>query len=399
MKIICSFFFSFTTCLSLAQSVGPNGSQVGHELNTITTAVPFLLITPDARAGALGEAGCASTPDVYSNYWNASKNAFIEKRNGISFSYTPWLRALVPDINLFELSSYIRLGNKNTIGVSGRYFSLGDITYTTISGNPIGQIHPFEYTGSISFARKIKNNFSIGFAGKYIHSNLLGNLVVAGLHAGQSVAIDLSCYKRDTINFIKQNDVFAWGITIANIGQKISYSDRGEKDFIPQNLKIGISDKITLDEHNSLEILLDLNKLLVPTPPVYETDSVGNPVTAPSGAYVIARGKDPDRGVFNALYTSFYDAPGGPEEELHEVMVASGIEYWYDRMVAVRAGYFYEHETKGGRKYITLGIGGRYRGIKLDVAYLIPVEERHPLQDTWRASLSWEFNRICKKKD
>lgn len=380
MKYIASLLLVVISVSLRGQSQLTTAELLG-QLNTITTAVPFLLITPDARAGGIGDAGCASSPDVYSNYWNASKNVFAEKKNGVSVSYTPWLRALVPDVNLYDLSLYKKIRRKNVVGFSGRCFSLGDITLTTITGSVIGQFRPYEYTGSIFFARQIKNNFSIGILGKYIFSNLTGGITIVGgtIHAGKSFAMDISCYKRDTI---KAKDIFTWGVNISNVGQKISYVDTGgSKDFLPANLRIGVSYKINFTKHHSVAIICDANKLLVPTPPAYDTS--GN----------IIAGKDPNRTVGNALYSSFYDAPGGYREELREINIASGIEYWYHKLLAIRTGYFYEHTTKGGRKYLTFGIGGRYAGLGLDISYLLPTEKRHPLQNTMRFTLLYEFGK------
>jgi len=360
--------------------------QISGQLNTITTAVPFLLITPDARASALGDAGCASTPGVYSNYWNASKYAFIEKKNGISFSYTPWLRALVPDIYLLDLSAYKKIGKQNVVAISGRYFSLGNIMFTNIIGTTTGQFRPREYYTGISYSRLLTRNFSVGTSVKYIYSNLTGGITILGTqtYPGQSFAGDISCFWKDTFQLDDVSSVFSWGVNIQNIGQKISYSDRGQQNFLPQNLRIGVSYKMILDPYNSLEFICDVNKLLVSTPWPCDTPFLcSRPI---------------DKTVFHSLYSSFYDAPGGFKEELHEVNIASGIEYWYDKTFAVRTGYFYEHATKGGRKYFTLGIGVRYMGIELDGSYLIPVEQRHPLQNTLRMCLSFEFDSFRKKK-
>lgn len=354
------------------------------QLNTITTAVPFLLITPDARAGGLGDAGCASTPDVYSNYWNTSKNVFSEKKNGISFSYTPWLIALVPDIRLLDMSLYKKIGKKNAVGISGRYFSLGDITFTDILGNIMGQFSPREYYTSVSYSRLLTKRFAVGTSAKYIHSNLTGGITVNGsqTHPGQSFAGDISCYWKDTFQLKSIPSIFAWGVNISNIGQKIKYTDDTlPGDFLPTNLRIGISYKINFTKRHSIAIICDANKLLVPTPPAYDTS--GN----------IIAGMNPNRTVSNALYSSFYDAPGGYREELREINIGSGIEYWYNKILAIRTGYFYEHETKGGRKYLTLGIGSRYAGFGLDLSYLRSIEESHPLQNTMRITVLYEFGK------
>ena len=402
MKNLAAIFLIFNFYFSFSQSQSTLlGSQTSNQLNTITTAVPFLLISPNARAGGLGDAGCASTPDVWSNYWNASKNAFIEKNNGIAFSYTPWLKALVPDIRLFDMSLYKKIGKKSTLSFSARYFSLGCITFTNIVGNVIGEFHPYEHTENISFSHKMKHNFSFGIAGKYIFSQLTNSLVIGNspTHAGQSLAMDVSCYKRDTINFIRAGDVFAWGINISNVGSKISYDNSGRRDFLPQNLRIGISYKVDINAHNSIELICDANKLLVPSPPIYAVDSAGNPIKGSNGQFVISKGKDPNRSVFNALYSSFYDAPGGYKEELREINIASGIEYWCYKTVAARLGYFFEDPTKGGRKYFTAGIGLRYEGIELDGSYIFHAGVNSSLQHTWRVSLAYEFDRFRKIKN
>jgi hypothetical protein len=242
----------------------------------------------------------------------------------------------------------------------------------------------------------------VGGSLRKIYSDLTGgNITVAGKNyfPAKSIAMDFSCYKRDTINFIKTDDVFAWGINISNVGKKMKYNnDSTPGDFLPQNLRIGVSYKINLSKHHSLEFICDASKLLVPTPPIYITDSFGNPAIGSNGQYIIGAGKDPHRTVFNALYSSLYDAPGGFKEELHEIMIASGIEYWCYKIIAVRTGYFYEHATKGGREYFTFGIGGRYEGFDLDLSYLLPTKQRNPLQNTMGFTLQYAFGKSKPKK-
>lgn len=397
MKYVVAVFLLCNCSFSFSQSKSSLlGSQVGGRLNTITTAVPFLMITPDAKSGGMGDAGCASTPDAWSNYWNTSKNVFLEKNNGISFSYTPWLRALVPGIRLFDMSLYKKLGKKNVIGFSGRYFSLGYITFTNIAGGTIGHIRPHEYAYSFSYTRLLTSKFSVGISARRIYSDLMGGrTIIAGVNyfPAKSIAGDLSCYWKDTFMLKEKISEFAWGINISNVGQKMKYNNDTAKpgDFLPTNLRIGVSYKININKNNSLEFICDANKLLVPTPPIYASDSFGNPMKDLNGQYVIQAGKDPNRSVFNALYSSFYDAPGGYKEELSEINIASGFEYWCYKTVAVRAGYFNEANTKGGKKYITLGIGGRYASFSLDISYLIPTHVRNPLQNTCRFTLACEF--------
>ena len=364
------FFFSFIHTISFSQSISLLG-----QINPIPTAVPFLEITPDARAGAMGDAGCASTPDAWSNYWNASKNAFIKKDFGIAVAYTPWLRALIPDLNLVDMSLYKKVGKNGNLEIFNRYFSWGDVANYSL-GFTNGKLNSFDYAGNISYSHRLSEKFSVGGTLKYIYSNQAG-INPTQTRPGQSIAADISCYWKDTVNFLTTKNIFAWGINISNVGSKISYANTGEREFLPQNLRIGISYKMNMDEHNSIELICDANKLLAPTP----TPASSIPVM----------GKDPNQSVMSALFGSFHDAPGGYQEELKEINIASGIEYWYAKMLAVRIGYFYEDPTKGGRKYITLGVGGRYASFTLDLSYLIPTEVRNPLQNTMRFTLAYEF--------
>lgn len=376
--------------ISLAQ----DKSNLLGQLNTITTAVPFLIISPDARAGGMGDAGVASAPDANSIHWNPAKLAFVDKKLGFAVSYTPWLRKLVPDINLAYVSFYDKLKNDQTIGASLRYFSLGDITFTDATGVEIGQFNPSEFAIDIAYARKLSENFSGGIALRYINSNLTGGFQVENnaTKSGSSVAADISAYYQSEVEVFKKDAVFSMGLNISNIGSKISYTETGRKDFIPINLRIGPSLKFKLNEYNELAILVDFNKLLVPTPPIY-SDSLNN------GEQIILYGKDPDVSVAAGMFNSFSDAPGGFNEELKEINIATGLEYWYDQQFAFRAGYFYEHELKGNRKYFTLGAGLKYNVFGLDFAYLIPTDQRNPLENTLRFTLTFDFNSLKKATD
>lgn len=380
------------------------GTSDENKLNTITTAVPFLMIAPDARAGGMGDAGVASTPDANSNHWNASKNAFSNKGIGFSVSYSPWLRALVPDINLAYLSGYKKLGKDQAIAVSLLYFSLGDITFTDITGNTTGQFKPNEFAVDASFSRKLSDNLSGGFALRYIRSDLTGRQFISGgqaTHPGQAIAADISVYYRKPFEMFKQKNEFAAGINISNIGNRISYTESVERDFIPINLRVGPSLTMNLDKYNSLGFMVDFNKLLVPTPPQYKLDVGGNPIIE-DGKPVIDKGKDPNTSVVSGMFGSFTDAPGGFKEELHEITYSCGVEYWYDKQFGVRAGYFYEHATKGNRKFFTLGAGIKYNVFGLDFAYLIPTEQKNPLENTLRFSLLFDFEAFReqnKEKD
>lgn len=356
-------------------------------INTITTAVPFLLIAPDARAGAMGDAGVASSPDAASIHWNAAKLGFADKNIGCLVSYTPWLHALVPDISLAYISMYKRMKKDQTLAASLRYFSLGNITFTDIGGYEIGQFTPHEFALDVAYARRLSDRFSGGMAMRYINSNLTGGYYVDGnaSHPGQSVAVDISTYYRnEEIEVAKHKSVLGFGLNISNIGAKIAYTQTGNRDFIPINMRLGGSLKMALDEYNEIAFLADLTKLLVPTPPVYVTDSLGNKT--------ILAGKDPAVGITQGMLQSFYDAPGGGKEELKEVNVSIGTEYWYDKQFAIRAGYFYEDPTKGNRKFFTLGAGLKYNVFSIDFAYLIPTQQKNPLENTLRFSLLFDFD-------
>lgn len=379
-------------------------TQLLGQINTITTAVPFLMITPDSRAGGMGETGVASLPDANSIHWNGAKLAFAQKKMGMGVSYTPWLRALVPDINLAYVSFYSRPTKNQAFGASLRYFSMGNITFTDQVGNPIGQYKPNEFAVDFCYARKLSDKFSASMAARLIRSNLTNGISVAGqdTKAGTSFAVDMSgYYHNDDIKIGGKKSTLMLGMAITNIGAKISYSTSANRDFIPINLRLGGGLSVKADDFNEVNFQLEINKLLVPTPPVYQLDANGSPVIDPNtGDYVILYGKDPNRSVPEGIFGSFSDAPGGFKEEMREINPAVGVEYWYNHLFAVRAGYFYEHPTKGNRQFFTLGAGIRYQVFGLDFAYLIPTNaQRSPLQNTLRFTLSFDFDAFKSQND
>ncbi|GAB4132573.1 MAG: type IX secretion system outer membrane channel protein PorV [Bacteroidia bacterium] len=372
-------------------------------INTITTAVPFLMITPDSRAGGMGETGVATTPDVNSIHWNGAKLAFAQKKMGMGISYTPWLRALVPDINLAYISFYTKPDKNSAFAGSLRYFSMGNITFTDQVGNTIGQFRPNEFALDFAYARKLGNRFSASMAARLIRSNLTNGITVQGQDTkpGTSFAVDMSgYYYNDDIKISGKKSILMAGLAITNIGSKISYSTSINRDFIPINMRLGSGIQVLADDYNKIGFQLEFSKLLVPTPPVYQLDSAGSPVPAPGGGYVILAGKDPDRSVPAGMFGSFNDAPGGFKEELREVNICTGLEYWYNDQFAVRAGYFYEHPTKGNRQFFTLGAGIRYNVFGLDFAYLIPTNaQRSPLQNTLRFTLTFDFDAFKSQNE
>jgi len=375
--------------------------ELSGRVNTITTAVPFLMIAPDSRQGGMGEVGAATPADGNSIHWNVAKMAFAEKKGGAAISVTPWLKQLVPDIYLYYVAGYGKISKTQTIGASLRYFSLGNITFTDIVGNTTGQFRPNEFALDLAYSQKLSKTFSAGLAARYIRSNLTGNYTLSNgqpTKPGTSTAVDIGIYYQSKkIKLGEKKGNASAGLVISNIGSKVSYSVK--KDFIPINLRLGGGLKIDIDETNTVGIYGDLNKLLVPTQPVYKKalDSLGNEtavdaIDPATGEKVIAAGKNPNVGIAKGMLQSFGDAPGGSAEELREINYSVGFEYWYAKTFAVRAGYFNEAKTKGNRKFFTVGMGLRYNVFGLDMAYLIPITQRNPLQNTLRFTLIFDFD-------
>ncbi len=365
---------------SNAQTNNPD-NYIG-QFNPITTAVPFLMIAPDARGGAMGDAGVASEPDAFSMHYNPAKYAYIKKDMGVGISYSPWLKGIVNDINLAYLSGFKRLDKDQVIAMSLRYFNLGDINFTDANGWSIGNYKPNEFAIDGTYSRFLTSKLSMAVSARYIHSNLTQGQDVGGTATkpGNSVAADVALFQRFPLEFDKMTGDFSWGMNISNIGTKISYSDDNtRKDFIPTNLKIGPTLNLNLDDYNQLSFMVDFNKLLVPT----------NAIT--SGDTIIS-GMDPNVSVPVGMIHSFYDAPGGFQEEINEISICTGIEYWYAQQFSVRGGFFYENRNKGNRKYFTLGAGFRYNILGIDFSYLIPVETQNPLEHTLRFSLLINFD-------
>jgi hypothetical protein len=361
-------------------------SQSSGSLNAIQTAVPFLTIAPDSRAGAMGDIGAATTPDCFSIHWNAAKLAFIDGKAGVAISYSPWLRTLVPDMNIAYLTGYYRIDSKQTVAASLTYNSFGEVQFTDDFGNVINNFKANEFAIDGSYSRLFSENFSGGIALRFIYSNLTGGIPSNGTETkpGISFAADLSGYYHKAFELGGKNGVVAVGLNFSNIGAKLSYTDSQDPDFIPTNMKLGASGTINLDSYNSITLAIDLNKLLVPTPPRYDM------VVKDS----IVAGKDPHISVPLALFQSFYDAPGGYKEELHEITYSFGAEYWYNKQFAIRCGYFHENETKGNRKYFTAGAGVRMNIFSLDFSYLMPLAQNNPLARTIRFTLSFDFNSL-----
>ena len=369
----------------------------GQTRNYISTGMPILLIAPDATAGALGDVGVATTPDIYSAHWNNAKFAFIEGDLGFSTTYTPWLRNLgVGDMNLLYLGGYKRINTRSTIAASLTYFSLGEIQSTDNDGNSTGLLNPNEFAADVTYAMKLNDELSIGASGRFIQSDLTNGQDISDgsgyvtTKPGRSLAADLGIYWQHPIDGAQE---IALGAFVSNMGAKLSYSDDDSRqEFLPANLRVGARYTNELDESNKISLMVDINKLLVPTPPVTVGDSTY------SDYYRNLKEDYNNTGVMRGIIQSFYDAPGGFSEELRELQISVGAEYWYKNTLAARAGYFYENDTKGGRKYATVGFALKYNVMQFDFAYLIPTTafSSNPLSNTIRISLT--FNLTKSKK-
>ena len=378
----------------------------GQTINPITTAVPFLLISPDSKQGAMGDVGAATDPDINSIHWNGSKMAFAEKKFGLGFTVTPWLRLLVPDINLYYLAGYGKIGKKGnqTIGASLRYFSLGNIELTNNQGIKTGDFKPNEFAVDLAFAQKLSKNFSLGVATRFINSSI-SRVYFNGSqgNAASSVAVDLTMfYKSNKFSVGDKKAVATGGLAFTNIGAKIKYSN--DQNFIPMNMRLGGGFKLHIDEFNTFGYYADFNKLLVPTPPIYQYSVDGNGqasivINPATNEKEILAGKNPNVPVAQGILQSFGDAPGGFKEEMQEINISNGLEYWYNNVFAVRAGYFYEPKTKGSRQFFTFGAGVKYSIINIDGSFLVPTLLNNPLQRTWRISISFDFDAAKKEKD
>ena len=394
-RIFFSAFFVFTGLAIQAQTYQELAGQQGSRV--ITTAVPFLMIGPDARSGGMGEIGAASSPDVNSMHWNPAKYAFIDKDMGFGVSYSPWMRELVNDINLAYVSFHKRINDMSAVAATMRYFSLGEIQFTNDVGQDVGTYSPNEFAIDATYSRKFSEHLSGAVSARFIYSNLTAGQYVSGAEtsAGTSIAADIAVYYQKEVDMGNMDGEIAWGIVISNIGAKISYSETQiQRDFIPTNFRMGPRFTLNLDEYNALSFEIDFNKLQVPTPPVYMTnDSTGFPVYDDAGNPVIEKGKDPNVSVVQGMIQSWYDAPYGFNEEMREWSLVFGTEYWYDKQFAVRGGFFYEDATKGNRKFFTLGAGLRYNVFGLDLSYLIPIEQQNPLENTLRFTLLFNFDQ------
>lgn len=387
-------FLIFLNVPVFSQSTILSGQDTSRR--PIITAVPFLLISPDSRGSAMGETGVATSPDVNSVHWNNAKLAFIDKKYGFGMSYVPWLGKIVDDMSVSYLSGFYKLDQVQTVGLSMKYFDLGEIQLTDNQGLSLGVENPKELSTAFTYSRKLTNDLSIGGSARYIWSNLTGSISnYSDAKAGNSFSVDLGVYYNKEISLVNRTSELSFGSHISNIGGKITYGSSKSLDFIPVNLRVGTSLKTFLDQYNSITLAVDLNKLMVPSPPIYEVDINGNYVIDPTTNQAkILKGKNPNRSVLSGIFSSFSDAPDGFSEEIKEVTISTGLEYWYREIFSFRGGYFLENMDKGGRKFLTLGLGIKYNNLGIDFSYLSTPQNDHPLAETMRFSLSFLFDKV-----
>ena len=373
--------FRLTAAILILVGLGKTTQAQVDPINVVTTAVPFLRISPDARAAGMGDLAIATSPDANSSFWNLAKVPFNTNQGGISASYTPWLKDILNDVYLAAVAGYYKFDDQQALSGSLRYFSLGNIQFTDNLGNDLNTFRPREFGIDVGYSRRLSDKAGIGVGLKYIYSNL-PEAPAAGNNykAASAVAGDLAFY------YTGQNDQgqgWAFGAVMSNLGSKISYTDNADqKDYIPANLGLGTTYTRVFNSANKLSFGLDLNKLLVPTPPA-------DPATQDQlAAYR-------NKSVIGSWFSSFGDAPGGFSEEIKEFQASLGAEYMYNNQFALRAGYFHEDKTKGNRRYFTMGVGIRYQSFGLDFSYLLPSGsgvDRNPLSNTLRFSLHFNFD-------
>lgn len=352
--------------------------------NPITTAAPFLLIAPDARAGGLGDLGAATSADAFSQHWNPSKLAFAPSEFSVGVYYTPWLKELTNDVFLGGMTFSNRINERSAWGASLKYFNLGQIDLTDDIGQPAGTEKLNEFSLDGSYSIKLSETYSMGVGLRYVRSDLGIESANSNINPVNTFTVDISgFYQSDEKNYGGFNGVWRAGFNISNIGPKVSYSNDGEENFMPTNLKLGGGFDFVLDNYNKITLNAEINKLLVPTPSVSVYDD-GEP------PYV-----QKDVGFFSGMFVSFADAPGGFEEEMQEVTYSLGAEYMYDDSFGLRAGYFHESDMKGARQFLTVGAGFKFKSAQIDMSYLFNTSDlNNPLENTLRFALAFDFGEI-----
>jgi opacity protein-like surface antigen len=384
-----------TLALLLAIS-SAKAQDVKNQLNPVYYGVTSLAIAPDARAAGLGDVGAATDPDVNSQYWNPAKYPFCISRSGVSINYTPWLRHIVNDIDLANITGYYRIGDWDAISASLRYFSLGEVIagYGTEFNETI---KPYEFSVDVAYSRMLSETFSAGVGLRYIHSDLAYK-ADDETTPGNAFAADVAIYHNGYLNIGSRECQLGWGLNASNIGSKISYDEGNTSEFLPTNLRLGASLLVPIDEFNTISFSADVNKLMVPTRPTMEQyiEETGAAEDDYSGytSWLM------DEGYYNlspisGIFKSFHDAPGGFKEEMQEISWSAGMEYSYDNKFFLRAGYHYEHPNKGNRKYWTVGAGFKMSVFSIDAGYVISASQSNPLDQTLRLSLAFDMDGIA----
>ena len=391
----------FTAILS-AFCVSMKAQDIKNQLNPIYHGVTSLAIAPDARSAGLGDVGAATDPDVNSQYWNPAKYPFCISRAGVSLNYTPWLRQLTSDIDLANITGYYRLGDYDALSASLRYFSLGEVL-TSMDADAM-TIKPYEMSVDLAYSRMLSETFSAGVALRYIYSDL-GFSQDDETTPGSAFAADIALYHNGYINLGGHESQLGWGLNISNIGSKISYDDGNTSEFIPTNMRFGLSLLYPIDEYNTITIAADANKLLVPTRPTMDQyiehmiETEGGTAADYENNFSDYRTWLEGEGYFNVspisgIFKSFGDAPNGFKEELQEIQWSAGLEYAYNNQFFLRAGYHYEHPNKGNRSYFTVGAGFKMNVFSLDAGYVISTAQSNPLDQTLRFSLAFDMDGI-----
>lgn len=367
-----------------------------NEFNPVNTGVTTLGIAPDARGSAMGNLGAATDPDINSQYWNPSKYAFAYSSGGLGLSYTPWLRKLVNDIFLADLSGYWKVGSgdNQAISASLRYFSLGEVTMNDDTGATLQTINPYEMAIDVGYSRKLSEKFSMGVALRYILSDLSYEDSYSGEQttAASAFAADIAGYYV-TYPMVGRNECqFAFGFNINNIGSKVSYNNGANNAFLPTNLRLGASFMFPLADYHTMALGLDLNKLLVPTKPRQRDFDMDTPEG--QAAYEEALDEWENMSPITGIFTSFSDAPGGFKEELQEINLSVGAEYAYNQQFFARMGYYYENANKGGRSYFGFGAGFSLNVVRLDASYMLATAQSSPLDQTLRFTLSFDMDGL-----
>jgi len=352
--------------------------------NPITTAAPFLLIAPDARSGAMGDMGVATSADAFSQHWNASKYAFMPSQFSLGVFYTPWLRELTNDVFLGGFNFANRINERSSWSASLNYFNLGEIDLTDGNGFPIGTEKLNEFSLDGAYSLKLSEQYAMGITLRYVRSDLGIESANSTINAVNTFTVDISGYfQSDEQHYGDFNGVWRGGFNISNIGPKVSYSNDGQENFMPTNLRLGGGFDFILDNYNKVTLNAEFNKLLVPTPSISVNED-GEP------PYVQA-----DDSFFAGMFKSFSDAPNGFEEEMQEITWSIGAEYMYDNAFALRTGYFHESDMKGARQFFTIGAGFKFKSTRLDMSYLFNASDiNNPLENTLRFSLSFDFGEL-----